>query len=213
MNEYKKDVNEIINKLKDLPIAQKIDIINFIKQKLHKVSPFQKHPVDCVIWVKTNQVEGNNYNPNFVAAPELGLLRTSILEDGYTQPIVALRRGYVYEIIDGFHRTKLAKECNDIKKIIKDYIPIAIINKESENKDHRISATIRHNRARGKHQMDSMSKIVIGLKKNGWSDKKISRKLGMDEDEILRLSQISGLMEIFQDKDFSQAWEFENYER
>jgi DNA-directed RNA polymerase specialized sigma subunit len=72
-----------------------------------------------------------------------------------------------------------------------------------------MASTIRHNRARGKHAVSSMSDIVIELKKRNWSDARISKELGMDEDEILRLCQISGLTEVFSNEEFSEAWEAE----
>jgi ParB-like chromosome segregation protein Spo0J len=73
-----------------------------------------------------------------------------------------------------------------------------------------MAATIRHNRARGAHKVDSMSEIVVELKRRNWSDEKIGKELGMDADEVLRLTQISGLAEMFKDRDFSEAWEIEH---
>ena len=87
------------------------------------------------------------------------------------------------------------------------FLPIVSINADREEKGDRIAATIRHNRARGKHQISAMSEIVLELKRRNWSDKKIGKELGMDPDEVLRLTQISGLAEMFSDQDFSQAWE------
>jgi ParB-like chromosome segregation protein Spo0J len=101
----------------------------------------------------------------------------------------------------------VGKECDDIQERVHGYLPVVTINDSRTDKSDRIAATIRHNRARGKHKVDAMSEIVVDLKKRNWSDDKIARELGMDADEVLRLSQISGLAEMFKDKDFSEAWE------
>lgn len=201
---------EIINlfkKAKCSELDERISAINDIKIYLHSISPFSSEPVDCVIWEKSENVKANDYNPNKVAPPEMELLKISILNDGYTQPIVTFPTEDNYEVVDGFHRTRVAKECDDISKRIKGYVPIVRIRKDKENKKDRIASTIRHNRARGKHQIDAMSEIVIELKNRNWNNKRIARELGMDEDEVLRLLQITGLESMFKDSDFSKAWE------
>ncbi len=188
----------------------KIECINEIRKILHTYSPFASEPVDCVIWVKSEEVIANDYNPNSVAPPEMKLLEHSITEDGYTQPIVSWQRENGYEVVDGFHRNRVARECPAVRKRVKGYLPLTIINNDREDRGDRIAATIRHNRARGKHQVEAMSEIVIELKRRNWNDEKIGRELGMDPDEVLRLCQITGLAEMFADRDFSQAWEAEN---
>jgi ParB-like chromosome segregation protein Spo0J len=136
------------------------------------------------------------------------LLRLSIEADGYTQPIVTMQEEEgTREVIDGFHRNRVGKECADIQARVKGYLPVVTINQAREDKGDRIASTIRHNRARGKHKVTAMSDIVVDLKKRNWSDEKIARELGMDADEVLRLCQISGLAEMFSDQEFSQAWE------
>jgi ParB-like chromosome segregation protein Spo0J len=179
---------------------------------LHDISPFNTEPVDCVIWVKNDAVHANDYNPNSVAAPEMKLLEHSISEDGYTQPIVTMNEGDTREVIDGFHRNRVGKESKKIQSRVHGYLPVVTINSDREDKSDRMAATIRHNRARGKHKVDSMSEIVIELKRRNWSDLKIATELGMDQDEVLRLTQISGLCEMFKDQEFSQAWEIERVE-
>jgi ParB-like chromosome segregation protein Spo0J len=114
------------------------------------------------------------------------------------------------EVIDGFHRNRVGKECADIQSRVHGYLPVVTIKDDREDKSDRMASTIRHNRARGKHKIDSMSEIVIELKRRNWSDKKIADELGMDQDEVLRLTQISGLCEMFRDEEFSQAWEIES---
>lgn len=204
-------MNEICNSLKEklsgLELPEKIAAINEIKALLKSISPFNSEPVECVQWVKADEVIANDYNPNSVAPPEMELLHTSIQEDGYTQPIVVWKHDGIYEVVDGFHRNRVGKEYADVKERIHGYLPVVVINNDREDKGDRIASTIRHNRARGKHRVEAMSDIVIELKRRNWSDAKIGRELGMDADEVLRLTQITGLAEMFADKEFSQAWE------
>lgn len=206
---------DIINSLRYLSLNEKVDIINEIKLQLHKASPFESEPVDCVLWVRNDTVYANDYNPNSVAPPEMELLRLSISNDGYTQPIVSMDNfNGTREVIDGFHRNRVGKECEDIQKRVHGYLPVVTIRESQSDKNNRVASTIRHNRARGKHKVESMSEIVVDLKKRNWSDEKISKELGMDRDEVLRLCQISGLTELFADAEFSIAWtpELEDYE-
>jgi ParB-like chromosome segregation protein Spo0J len=201
----------LIEHIKSLPLDEAIEEINKVKLALHAISPFQHEPVDCVLWVKNETVSANDYNPNSVAPPEMELLRHSILSDGFTQPIVTSINDGSREVVDGFHRNRVGKEVDDVRERVKGYLPVVTINQWRTDRNDRIAATIRHNRARGKHKIDSMSEIVIELKRRNWSDKKISKELGMDQDEVLRLCQISGLAEMFKDRDFSEAWAAEEY--
>jgi hypothetical protein len=142
------------------------------------------------------------------------LLELSISEDGFTQPIVTMKKDNENnrEVIDGFHRNRIAKESMIIKSRLFGYSPVVTIRDTQIDRSNRIAATIRHNRARGKHQVTAMSDIVIELKKRNWTNPRISKELGMDEDEVLRLCQISGLEEVFSDTDFSQAWDINIFE-
>jgi len=202
-------LNVLINEVDQLPEDKKVAALNAIKLKLHEISPFKDEPVDCVIWVNADKVESNDYNPNSVAPAEMKLLQHSIREDGYTQPIVGFyhQEDEYYEVIDGFHRNRVGKECDDVRERVKGYLPISSINTNRENRSDRIAATIRHNRARGKHAVDAMSDIVLELTRRNWSDKRIAKELGMEPDEVLRLKQITGLAELFSDREFSEAWE------
>jgi ParB-like chromosome segregation protein Spo0J len=202
-------IKQLIIDIEQLPLDEKIDTINKLKLELKKISPFTYEPVDCVQWVKEDLVIANDYNPNSVAPPEMELLHTSIEEDGYTQPIVVYQHDGIYEVVDGFHRNRVGKEYADIRERIHGYLPVTVINDERHDKADRIASTIRHNRARGKHKVEAMSDIVIELKRRNWSDKKIAKELGMDADEVLRLTQITGLAEMFANKDFSEAWEID----
>lgn len=203
-------VKEFIdNDLSKMNLDDKVDTINQIKVMLHDASPFSTEPVDCVVWVKNDSVHANDYNPNSVAPPEMELLRLSIANDGYTQPIVSMmdEGKDTREVIDGFHRNRVGKECEDIQNRVHGYLPVVTIRDSQKGMNDRVASTIRHNRARGKHRVDSMSDIVVDLKKRNWSPSKISKELGMDSDEVLRLAQMSGLTEMFKDKEFSKAWD------
>jgi len=209
----KNQIIELVKELESLGIEERVEALNSIKIAMHEISPFKAEPVDCVLWVKNSSVHANDYNPNSVAPPEMELLRLSIESDGYTQPIVSMLEDNLKtrEVIDGFHRNRVGKECPEIQKRVHGYLPVVTINEDRTKINDRVASTIRHNRARGKHKIDAMSDIVIDLKKRNWSDSKISKNLGMDADEVLRLCQIGGLVELFSDKEFSQAWEAEQY--
>ena len=185
-------------------IDEKVKMLNLIRTNIADISPFEE-PVDCVRWIPADKVKANEYNPNRVASAEMKLLHTSIKLDGYTQPIVAYKLDNgEYEVVDGFHRNRVGKEYKDINKRIHGYLPIVVLNKPL---DERIGSTIRHNRARGTHQIRSMSEIVIDLSKAGWTDEEICKKIGMELDEVIKLKQITGLKEAFQNHEFSKSWE------
>ena len=162
-------------------------------------------PVYNVIAVPIEKIEPNSYNPNSVAPPEMKLLYDSIKEDGYTMPIVCYYSAEDdrYIIVDGFHRYRIMLDYQDIYDREKGMLPVTVIDKPI---DERMASTIRHNRARGSHNVDLMSNIVNELHEIGRSDAWIARHLGMDRDEILRLKQITGLTVLFKDIEFGQAW-------
>lgn len=189
-----------------LDTEEKIAVLNYIRTAFHAVSPFAEEPVDLVLWVPAEDVEANDYNPNAVAPPEMRLLEHSIAEDGYTQPVVTWEDGNRREVVDGFHRNRVGRESKKVQRRTKGYLPVTTVNASRTNRGDRIAATIRHNRARGKHQVAQMSEIVQDLARRNWSDKKIGRELGMEPDEVLRLKQITGLAELFADEEFSEAW-------
>lgn len=197
----------LFDELAELPERERVETINSIRLELHRRSPFHAEPVDCVVWVPVGQVRANDYNPNTVAPPEMELLAHSIGQDGYTQPIVSWQEGDQFEVVDGFHRNRVGREVEAVRSRVLGYLPLTVINNDRLDRGDRIAATIRHNRARGKHKVDAMSDIVVELKRRNWSDEKVGRELGMDPDEVLRLTQISGLAEMFADKEFSEAWE------
>jgi len=165
-----------------------------------------KSPVYSIQAVPLEKVHANAYNPNHVATPEMKLLYDSILSDGYTMPIVCyyLKDTDTYEIVDGFHRYLIMKNHKDIYDREHGLLPVSVIDKPLSE---RIASTIRHNRARGSHDVDLMSKIVGELHELGRTDSWIMKHLGMDADEVIRLKQLSGLASLFEDRDFSKAWE------
>lgn len=205
------DVKPVLFDIGRLPIDERIDAINTLREWLHKISPFKTEPVDFVKWVKSPLVHANDYNPNSVAPPEMELLRLSISSDGYTQPIVSMPVNEAYEVIDGFHRHRVGKECKDIQERVHGYLPLVQIRSSQTDKSDRMAATIRHNRARGEHRVDSMAEIVVELKRRFWSDEKIAKELGMEPDEVLRLTQVTGLAGLFADREFSEAWEADSF--
>lgn len=165
-----------------------------------------RSPAYNVIPVPIEKVKPNDYNPNAVAPPEYELLYDSIREDGYTMPVVCYRDEDKdeYIIVDGFHRYRIMLDHDDIRAREGGMLPVTVIDKPI---DCRMASTIRHNRARGSHNVDLMSNIIAELHELGRSDAWISKHLGMDEDEILRLKQITGLAALFKDVQFGRAWE------
>lgn len=164
-----------------------------------------KSPVYGVIPVPIEKIHANAYNPNAVAPPEMKLLYKSILEDGYTMPIVCyyIEEDDTYEIVDGYHRYRTMLEHKDIYDREGGCLPVSVIDKPITD---RMASTIRHNRARGSHDIELMTNIVADLVESGMSDAWIMKNIGMDAEELLRLKQISGLAALFKDKDFGHAW-------
>lgn len=200
---------ELLSDVEKLELTEKIEFLNEAKKLLSKVSPLKDEPIDRVQWIESYKVIANDYNPNRVAPPEMQLLSLSIKQDGYTQPIVTYfdEKQDKYIIVDGFHRSRVGKENTEINKKVLGYLPIVVIDKPLGD---RIASTIRHNRARGTHDIDLMSDLVAELHRLGRNDTWIAKNLGMDADEVLRLKQIGGLADLFRDKEFSQSWDVVN---
>lgn len=165
-----------------------------------------KSPVYGIKPVPIDKIQANTYNPNHVAPPEMKLLYESIKNDGYTMPIVCyyLEDEDKYEIVDGYHRYTVMLTHKDIYERERGLLPVSVIDKPISD---RMASTIRHNRARGEHSIELMTNIVAELSKSGMSDAWILKNIGMDAEELLRLKQLSGLQELFKDKDFSKSWE------
>lgn len=204
-------LESLIGQIRDLlsegDMATRVDALNRLRAAIHEASPFAHHPVDLIEWVPAETVTANDYNPNSVAPPEMELLRLSIAADGFTQPIVTNLEDEARVVVDGFHRHRVGREYEDVAASLHGYLPVVQIRSSATDRADRMASTIRHNRARGKHSVVKMTDIVLELKRRNWSDKKIGKQLGMDDDEVLRLSQIGGLADAFADRSFSQAWE------
>lgn len=170
--------------------------------------PEYQSPVYNVKRIPISKVKANDYNPNSVAPPEMELLETSIWEDGYTQPVVVVYddENDMYVVVDGFHRFMTLQNSDRIKKRENGMLPVVVLNKHISD---RMASTIRHNRARGSHNIDLMSSIVTELVEMGKSDRWICKHIGMSKDELLRMKQITGLASLFQNKEFSDSWEAE----
>lgn len=168
-----------------------------------------KSPVYNVLRVHIDKVQANDYNPNKVAPPEMQLLETSIWEDGYTQPVVTYydKENDKYIVVDGFHRYTILKTSKRVYDREDGHLPVVVIDKEIGD---RMASTIRHNRARGSHNIDLMSNIVSELVEMGKGDAWICKHIGMSADELLRLKQITGLASLFQNKEFSMSWNAES---
>ena len=190
-----------------LDLREQVAMLNEVRSVVAEFSPFTGEPVDYVEWVPMGDVQANAYNPNSVAAPEMELLRLSILADGFTQPIVSNMEDGHREVVDGFHRSRVGKEFPEVGERVHGFLPLVQIRSDRGDRPDRMASTIRHNRARGKHQVIKMSEIVLELKRRNWSDAKVAKELGMDADEVLRLTQITGLAQAFASRDFSDAWE------
>jgi quercetin dioxygenase-like cupin family protein len=170
-----------------------------------------KSPVYDVKRVPIEKVTANDYNPNSVAPPEMALLETSIWEDGYTQPVVVVRdeENDKYVVVDGFHRYCILRDSKRINERENGHLPVVVLNKEMHD---RMASTIRHNRARGSHNIELMSTIVAELVEMGKGDHWICKHIGMSVDELLRLKQITGVAALFQNQDFSKSWDAEDFE-
>lgn len=197
-------IEMILRKYMDKDIHERVEIYNKISQELYDFLGIE-HPVLNVQLVPVDCVEANSYNPNKVAPPEMRLLKLSIRKDGFTMPVVVSKKGQKkYEVVDGFHRKTHAEKDSKIRESLYGYLPVTKLNK---NIDDRITATVRHNMARGTHQVELSANLIVLLRKHNWTNERIGKELGMDADEVLRLKQTTGLAELFKDKEFNKAWE------
>lgn len=187
-----------------LKVREKQDIDKIIRSIIvHALSPMKDQPVDFVRWIPIERIQANDYNPNSVGSREMGLLYTSIKQDGYTQPIVTIEDRDAHIIIDGFHRYFTGKQMRDIREKVQAHLPVVVIDKDINN---RMASTIRHNRARGVHAVSGMSNLVFEMLKNGWQDEDLCNELGMDAEELLKLKHITGFSKLFENIEFKKAW-------
>ena len=191
---------------KNLATEEKIELFNRLTQELYDWLGIN-HPALNVQLLPAEKIQGNDYNPNKVAPPEMKLLKLSMRKDGVTMPVVVCDtpedKKHPYTVVDGFHRTTVIQTDKGINESLCGYVPCSRLNKSLED---RITSTVRHNLARGTHQVELSAKLVVLLKKHNWTNARIGMELGMDADEVLRLKQITGLAEVFKDRDFSDSW-------
>ncbi|UOY07253.1 ParB/RepB/Spo0J family partition protein [Muricauda sp. SCSIO 64092] len=196
----KQDILDVLKETSGIPEEKKTELANSII----KVFGQYKEPVSEVLWVPINTLLPNSYNPNKMAAPEKRLLLRSLIDHGITMPLlVCAEKEQRYTLIDGYHRWRLIKKNKELLKRLGRKVPVVVL--DLPNSDC-IVATIRHNRARGRHQIGEISEVVKILSTNGWPPAKIMDALGMDADEVLRLKQFKGLGEMFKDGDYSSSW-------
>lgn len=180
---------------------------NAVRRAVAEATPIEDNPVDLIQWVPVENVRANDYNPNEVADREMQLLKKSITEDGYTQPVVVVRDETAelprYEIVDGFHRYLVMKRNDDIYERSDGHLPVTVIDKPM---NARRASTIRHNRARGKHSVSGKGQVVFDMLDDGWSDERICEELGMEPEELARLKHTTGFSKLFDDTEYQMAW-------
>lgn len=185
----------------------KDEYLQAVKDYLHdELSLHQSQPIDNVRWVPIEKVQANDYNPNSVAKNEMRLLYVSISHDGYTQPVVTIYDEEIdkYVIVDGFHRYTTMRTNKDLYDLNGGLLPVVVLKKDIND---RMASTVRHNRARGKHSVAGMGKIVFDLLQNGASDEEICAEIGLEAEELVRLKHITGFSKLFKDTEYGQAWE------
>jgi ParB-like chromosome segregation protein Spo0J len=188
-------------------VEQKQEFLNELRAFIFdEISPRKSQPIDNVKWVPIEQVQANDYNPNSVAKNEMRLLYVSISHDGYTQPVVTIwdEELQKYVIVDGFHRYTTMRLNKDLREINGGYLPIVVIDKDIND---RMAATIRHNRARGKHSVAGMGQIVFKMLQNGATDEEICAEVGLEPEELVRLKYVTGFAKLFSEVEYNQAYE------
>lgn len=202
MQELKAKIREALEGLDEV---DRFDRIHELREFLSELSHVRDHPVDLVRWVPIERVSPNDYNPNRVAPVEMNLLHTSISHDGYTQPIVTVYdpESDRYVIVDGFHRYYVCKMKEDVRSSTHGRVPIVVLDKPIND---RMASTVRHNRARGKHQITGMANMVFEMLENGWKDEEICNELGMEAEELARLKHVTGFAKLFENAEYRRAW-------
>ena len=163
-------------------------------------------PISLVEWIERDRLSPNDYNPNKQAPTEHRLLKISLLANGWTQPIVVFDSGDgSLVIVDGEHRWRASSDAA-VAKLTSGKVPIVRIK---GTRSQLMMATIRHNRARGQHGVDRMSEIVAELIKAGLTSDQIETMLQMEDEEVARLAEQSGLPEVVArdcGAEFSAGW-------
>lgn len=162
----------------------------------------EKQPINSVQWVNRDDLKPNNYNPNKVAPAELRLLKISILESGWTQPIVA---NMEKQIVDGFHRWTVSGH-EEIYELTNGLVPVVFLRRMDRTTTQ--MATIRHNRARGNHLVLNMAEIIKEMVDDNCSIEEIMSRLQMEKEEVIRLANRVGIpqSDLIRDTEWSNAW-------
>ena len=161
-------------------------------------------PINKIEWVDVNKLHSNDYNPNVVLNKEMRLLKLSILKQGWIQPILVTQN---YEIIDGFHRSTLAKGSKEIRQMTGGKVPCVVLNL---SEPERMLLTIRINRAKGNHVAFKMQDIIKTLINDyNIPKEEIARQIGADitEIDVLYLDDVFRKYELKEESLYNQAWE------
>lgn len=194
-------VRELLDAAVDL--NQRIELINQMRQVIHQQSPMKHHPVDLVQWVPVGLVEPNEYNPNRVASRQFELLHDSVKSDGYTMPCVVSWSEDHFQIVDGFHRYRLPKERKDIAEMTCGFLPVATLDKPPAELEQ---STVRHNEARGKHDVELTSALIRRQIEKGVTDSEICQHHGLAPDALHRLKQVERIADRLANKEYDQSW-------
>jgi len=175
-----------ISKLSQLAESKRVYAYNaIVRAASNIVRDVSGDPATCPQLIPAARIVGNSYNPNTVAGPELDLLEQSMRADGITMCVVVMKDADEWTVVDGFHRHKVGTS-----RLGRRYIPCSVIDRPLAD---RMASTIRHNRARGKHQVELMGALVRSMLGLGWDDERIAESLGMSIEELLRLKQVVGV--------------------
>ncbi|MFE7965387.1 ParB N-terminal domain-containing protein [Streptomyces cellulosae] len=170
---------------------------------LRAPSGTDKQPLAQVHWMQRDALSANSWNPNVQAPPEHRLLKTSILENGWTQPIVARPMESGLEIVDGFHRWTIAAD-KEVAALTGGLVPVVVL--PATDPATARMATVRHNRARGTHHVLGMAQIVADLIAQGLSYDEIGKRLGMDYEEVDRLADRGNMLVRHAPDGFGNGW-------
>lgn len=198
-------LEEAVSELCELIGSEGPQVANKAMRRVQKALDLDFAPVAAVQWVDIEHVTQNQYNPNQVAKNELKLLEISIDHDGMTQPVVTVwdEEHKRYIIVDGFHRYLVMKTSPKLRRRYHGLLPVVVIDKSPKE---RMASTVRHNRARGKHAVGGMGKLVMEMVKEGASDSEICNELGLEPDELVRLKHSTGVAALFKGREYSKSW-------
>lgn len=203
----RREAERLAGEIACLAMPERVQALNAVRWVIHTIaSPFEAEPVDFVAWVPAAAVAANDYNPNRVASQEMDALTRSIERYGYTQPIVTAPDDRIATVVDGFHRHRVGKESPAVRERVRGHLPVTYVGQERQGRADRVEATIAHNRARGKHTVDGMAAVVQDLLRQNLTADEIGIRLGMTDEEVIRLMQITGIARMFAADTYGMAW-------